>query len=87
MRTSVRVNKSLMAIVLAAGVLMAPALTNAAAAYPPCCGVDTTWTYYSTAAKTTIVGQGFDSGDCGPEKQNWGYATPYYTTTRVYCET
>lgn len=87
MRISPRVNKSLIAVALAAGVLVAPAATNPAAAYPPCCGVDTTYTYYTTSAKTTMTGQFHDGGDCGPIEPNWGYATKYYTITRVYCAT
>jgi hypothetical protein len=87
MRVSRFVNKSAVAAVaLSAGVLLAPGATTTAAAMPPCCGVDIKTTYYSTAAKTTVVGVYYDGGDCQPSYQT-GTTSPYYTTQKIYCAT
>lgn len=87
MRLSRRMNKSVVAVVaLTAGVMLAPAATTTASALPPCCGVDVKVTYYSTSAKTSIVGVWYDGGDCDPSYQ-WGQKTAYYTTQKIYCTT
>ena len=87
MRLSLRVNKSVVAVVaLTAGVMLAPATTTTASAAPPCCGQDFKITYYSTSAKTTIVGVTYDGTDCNPSYM-WGQETPYYTTRIIYCAT
>jgi hypothetical protein len=53
---------------------------------PPCCGVDIITTYYSTSAKTTVVGEEDLDGECQPAYQ-WGQTTPYYTMHKLYCAT
>jgi len=85
MRISPRLNKSLVAVVLAAGALLAPATTSTAAAMPPCCGMDQIANYYSTAAMTTLVGQYDLDGECA--FTNWGQTTPYVKYTWRYCAT
>jgi hypothetical protein len=85
MRVSHRVNKSVVAVALTAGALLAPVTTTTANALPPCCGLDTVITYYSTSAKTTVVGRYDDGVDC--DFADWGYRTAYYTTSTYYCST
>jgi hypothetical protein len=80
-------NRSVVAVVaLTAGALLAPVTTTTASAMPPCCGIDLKTTYYSTAAKTTVVGVFYDGGDCAPPYE-WGQTSPYYTTQKIYCAT
>lgn len=87
MRLSRPVNKSVVAAVaLTAGLMLAPAVTTTASALPPCCGVDIKYTYYSTSAKTTVVGVYYDGGDCATPYQ-WGQTSPYYTVQKIYCAT
>jgi predicted RNA-binding Zn-ribbon protein involved in translation (DUF1610 family) len=87
MRVSRRVNKSVVAAVaLSAGLLLAPGATTTASALPPCCGEDVIYTYYSTSAKTTEVGEIYNNDDCGTPYQ-WGVTTPYYKIQRIYCAT
>ena len=85
MRLSRRLNKSVVAVALTAGALLAPVVTTTASAQV-CCGVDIKTTYYSTAAKTTIVGVFYDGGDCQPPYE-WGQTTAYYTVQKIYCST
>jgi hypothetical protein len=87
MRLYPRLNKSAVAAVaLTAGALLAPAATTTASAMPPCCGIDIQTTYYSTAAKTTVVGVYYEGGDCNPSYQ-WGKTSSYYTIQKFYCAT
>lgn len=85
MRIPLRVTKSVVAMVVAAGALVAPAATNPASALPPCCGVNYITNYYATADMSgSKVGQ-FDQDDC--EFTSWGVRTAYYKITKQYCST
>ncbi|MBV9821514.1 MAG: hypothetical protein JO144_04660 [Actinobacteria bacterium] len=79
-------NKSLLAVAMTAGALLSPVVTTTASALPPCCGVDLETTYYSDAAKTTIIGVNYDGGDCQPSYE-WGSTSSYYTVHKIYCST
>lgn len=87
MRTSSRLNKSLLAVVVTVGSLLSPVLTTTASALPPCCGVDVLTIYYSDATRTTEVGETCDCTDCAGVSYVWGETTPYYRTEKSYCET
>jgi hypothetical protein len=87
MRAFGRANKSLLAVAVTAGALLSPVVTTTASALPPCCGVDIVTVYYSSADKTTEVGETCDCTDCEGVYSSWGQITPYYTRDRYYCDT
>jgi len=70
-------------IAAAAATLAVTAATPAAAIPPVGPNQSVTYTYYSSAAKTVIVG-GWSYGYCG-EPFDWGTHTSYYTIRYVTC--
>lgn len=68
---------------VAAGFALATLAAPAQAVPVPGPNESITFTYYSTAAKTTVVG-GWSYGSCG-EPFQWGKKTGYYTLVHIYC--
>lgn len=71
---------SLLIPVLAAATTSAPVTNTATETY-----FHYTWTYYSEAAKTNMVGERYRQ-DCNGYQSSWGSATAYFDYTRVPCD-
>lgn len=73
---------SLLIPVLAAATTLAPVTNTATEIHA---GFHHTWTYYSDATKTQMVGQRYKQ-DCDGFESLWGTITAYFDYTKVPCD-
>ncbi len=78
-----RITRGLLATCAATAFALAAAATPAAAIPPAGPNQSVTFTYYSSAAKTVVVG-GWSYGSCG-EPFDWGQHTRYSTFRIINC--